>query len=166
MQTGALLGVRETRRVVGDYVLTLEDYLKRQTFSDEICRNSYFIDVHAKVKEAFNSLKTMHEWDKTTIHYGKGESHGIPYRCLTPKGLKNVLVAGRSISAEQMVQGSTRVMPCCLAMGEAAGMAAAFASSGDADVHAVDTDKLRSRLKEEGAYLPELPANAELATSR
>ncbi len=158
VQTGSLMGVRETRRVVGDYVLTLEDYVARRSFSDEICRNSYFIDVHAKVKEAFNDLKKVHAWEKTTMNYGKGESHGIPYRCLTPKGLKNVLVAGRSISAEQMVQGSVRVMPCCLAMGEAAGLAAALASSGDGDVHAVDTDRLRARLLEEGAYLPELPA--------
>ncbi len=64
------------------------------------------------------------------MHYGKGESHGIPYRCLTPKGLKNVLVAGRSISAEQMVQGSTRVMPCCLAMAKPPAWPAAHASSG------------------------------------
>ena len=84
-------------------------------------------------------------------HYGPGESHGVPYRCLTPKGLKNVLVAGRSISCDRAVQGSVRVMPVCLAMGEAAGIAAAMA---DNDVHAVDVDKLRSRIKEEGGYLP------------
>jgi len=159
VQTGSLMGVRETRRVVGDYVLTLEDYVARRSFEDEICRNSYFIDVHAKVKAALNDLKRFNEWEKTTIHYGKGESHGIPYRCLTPKGLKNVLVAGRCVSVEQIVQGSVRVMPCCLAMGEAAGLAAALASKGSGDVHAVDTQRLRSRLKEEGAYLPELPAS-------
>ena len=108
-------------------MLTLEDYLRRRSFDDEICRNSYFIDVHAKVKAAFETLQGMEDWEKTTIRYGRGESHGIPYRCLTPTGLNNLLVAGRSISAEQLVQGSVRVMPCCLAMGEAAGMAAAMA---------------------------------------
>jgi hypothetical protein len=158
VMTGSLLGIRETRRVVGDYVLTLKDYLERKKFDDEICRNSYFIDVHAKVKEAFADLKSIEAWEKTTMHYGPGETHGIPYRCLTPKGLKNVLVAGRSISAEQVVQGSVRVMPCCLSMGEAAGMAAAHASATGGDVHAVNTDKLRSRLREEGAYLPKLPS--------
>jgi hypothetical protein len=87
---------------------------------------------------------------------GKGESHGIPYRCLTPKGLSNTLVAGRCISTDHIVQSSTRVMPVCLAMGEAAGIAAAMAAAASADVHAVNTDDLRGRLKKHGAYLPDL----------
>jgi hypothetical protein len=91
------------------------------------------------------------------MHYEKGESHGIPYRCLIPQGLDNTLVAGRSISCEQIVQGSVRVMPVCLAMGEAAGMAAARAAwFSNGNVRAVDVFKLRSRLREEGAYLPDL----------
>jgi hypothetical protein len=158
--TGSLLGVRETRRIMGDYVLTLEDYLRRQSFADEICRNSYFIDVHAKVKAAFDDLKKVYEWEEKTFRYGPGESHGIPYRCLTPKGLKNVLVAGRSISAEQMVQGSVRIMPCCLAMGEAAGLAAAMSIPHQGDIRAIDVDRLRARLKQEGAYLPDAPLEA------
>ncbi|MET0263811.1 MAG: FAD-dependent oxidoreductase, partial [Rariglobus sp.] len=93
--------------------------------------------------------------------YKAGESHGIPYRCLTPKGLRNVLVAGRNISVERAVHGSIRVMPVCLSMGEAAGLAAALASRDDVpDVHAIDTDLLRSRLREAGAYLPEPTVNA------
>src|SRR5690606_5850484 len=101
-----------------------------------------------------------HEWESKTIRYGKGESHGIPYRCLLPTGLRNVLVAGRSISAEQLVQGSVRVMPCCLAMGEAAGMAGAMATGSAGDVRAVDVDRLRQRLREEGAYLPDADPQA------
>jgi len=67
-----------------------------------------------------------------------------------------VLVAGRAISTDRTVQGSTRVMPVCLAMGEAAGMAATHAlQENDADVHAVDVKRLRERLREEGGYLPE-----------
>jgi len=152
VSTASLMGIRETRRIVGDYVLTIDDYLARRSFPDEICRNSYFIDVHYAQDES-SKLKT----DPDRVErYGKGESHGIPYRCLTPKGLKSVLVAGRSISTDRMVQGSTRVMPVCLAMGEAAGMAAAHAASvSEPDVHAVDVARLRERLKEEGAYLPE-----------
>jgi hypothetical protein len=154
--TGALLGVRETRRVIGDYVLTLEDYVERRSFEDEICRNSYFLDLHQ------TKLEHQAKLDELTMsshfkQFGKGESHGIPYRCLTPKGLRNVLVAGRSISCERIVQGSVRVMPVCLAMGEAAGIAAALAAAtGDADVHAVDVALLRSRLQHHGAYLPEM----------
>ncbi|MDP4238665.1 MAG: FAD-dependent oxidoreductase, partial [Bacteroidota bacterium] len=82
------------------------------------------------------------------------ESHGIPYRCLTPKGLKNVLVAGRCISTEQIVQGSVRIQPACLVTGEAAGMAATHALQHHKNnVHAVDINYLRKRLKEEGQYL-------------
>lgn len=156
VSTGSTVGIRETRRIVGDYILTLDDYLARRTFSDEICRNSYFIDIHHALKDVEEHNKTRTEGLQCTVHYNPGESHGIPYRCLTPKGLRNVLVAGRSISCERIVQGSVRVMPVCLAMGEAAGMAAVHAiNNHDTDVHAVDTEFLRNRLREEGGYLPE-----------
>ncbi|WP_139990685.1 FAD-dependent oxidoreductase [Paenibacillus paridis] len=153
MSTGTLMGTRESRRITGDYTLTVEDYVERRSFEDEICRNSYFIDVHGTEKEQKSGNTPSIEL------YGPGESHGIPYRCLTPRGLRNVLVAGRSISCERKVLGSVRVMPVCLAMGEAAGLAAAMAASGNqGDVHAVDVHVLRDRLREEGAYLPKFPA--------
>jgi len=154
--TGSLMGIRETRRIIGDYVLTLDDYTRRRSFPDEICRNSYYIDVHNKDSKSAQSPADFAAFEKSNRRYGPGESHGIPYRCLTPKGLANVLVAGRSISCDQPVQGSVRVMPVCLAMGEAAGMAAAFAGAAAApDVHAVDVARLRRRLRECGGYLPE-----------
>lgn len=154
--TGSVVGIRETRRVIGDYVLTLDDYIERRGFDDEICRNSYFIDLHETKQE----LAISRDHAARFVHYGKGESHGVPYRCLTPRGLKNVLVAGRSISCERIVQGSIRVMPVCLAMGEAAGMAAAHAAASPShDVHLVDTALLRRRLRAEGAYLPDLPVS-------
>ncbi|MCC5845250.1 MAG: FAD-dependent oxidoreductase [Verrucomicrobia bacterium] len=156
--TGSLMGVRETRRVIGKYVLTLDDYLHRRSFDDEICRNCYFIDIHQLSKPENNDQsyeETRDKLNKTSRHYGPGESHGIPYRCLTPNGLNNVLVAGRCISTERLVQGSVRVMPTCLAMGEAAGLAAALASSANRpDVHEVDTAHLRTLLRNYGAYLP------------
>jgi FAD dependent oxidoreductase len=159
VMTGSLLGIRETRRVVGDYELTLEDYVKRRSFPDEICRNSYFIDVHW-AKEEVSNLAQSKDWEARCMHYGKGESHGIPYRCLVPKGLTNALVAGRSISCEQIVQGSVRVMPVCLAMGEAAGMAAGMAATSyKSRVRDVPIDRLRARLQKMGAYLPEVSAN-------
>lgn len=150
--TGALMGVRETRRIIGDYVLTVDDYVNRRSFEDEICRNSYFIDIHGTEEEE----KRSGGKPEVIKRYGPGESHGIPYRCLTPRLLKNVLVAGRSISCEREVQGSVRVMPVCLAMGEAAGIAAAMAVHLPGNnVHTVDISILRKRLKEEGAFLPD-----------
>ncbi|OPZ28992.1 MAG: putative FAD-binding dehydrogenase [Lentisphaerae bacterium ADurb.BinA184] len=150
-QSAPLLGVRESRRIIGDYVLVKDDYLSRRSFHDEIGRNSYPIDIHTTKAEATTGRgpNAMDRYEQ----FGPGESHGIPYRCLTPKGLRNVLVAGRCISTDHIVQASTRVMPPCLVMGEAAGIAAAMAT-GDGNVHAVDTDRLRQRLREEGGYLP------------
>jgi hypothetical protein len=165
VSTGNVVGVRETRRIVGDYILTIEDYIDRKSFEDEICRNAYFIDIHHSLKEA--QEHTKHRADclsMPSLHYQAGESHGIPYRCLTPKGLNNVLVAGRSISCDRPVQGSVRVMPVCLTMGEAAGMAAAMAASTHAgQCRSVSTEVLRQRLREEGAYLPVNSPSPELA---
>jgi len=150
VSTASLMGIRETRRIVGDYYLTAEDYLARKTFEDEIGRCCYYVDLHKKAK-------TANQGEEQQIHkkykpYGSGESYGIPYRCLTPKGLQNVLVAGRAVSCDRYVLGSIRVMAPVMVMGEAAGMAAAHAAAGDCDVHLVDVQRLRNRLKEEGAY--------------
>jgi ribulose 1,5-bisphosphate synthetase/thiazole synthase len=139
-KTGTVLGVRDSRRIEGDYIFTVDDWMQRKTFEDEIGRNSYYIDVH----------KAGHQ----STRYKKGESHGIPYRCLTPKGLKNLLTAGRCISTDEEAFGSLRVMPPCLVTGEAAGMAAAHAiKQSKNDVHKIDVQNLRKRLKEEGQYL-------------
>jgi len=161
VSTGNVLGVRETRRIIGDYILTLDDYIDRRSFPDEIARNAYFIDIHHSLKEAREH--TRHRADCLSgpaLHYQPGESHGIPLRCLIPRGLENVLVAGRSISCERPVQGSVRVMPVCLTMGEAAGMAAAMAARDHGGAtRAVPAESLRKRLREKGAYLPpETPA--------
>ncbi|MDR2140157.1 MAG: FAD-dependent oxidoreductase [Tannerella sp.] len=141
VRTGSLLGVRDSRRIEGDYVFTLEDWMQRRSFDDEIGRNCYYIDVH-KHREV------------KPPRYAKGESHGIPYRCLTPRGLKNLLTAGRCISTDEESFGSLRVMPPCLVTGEAAGMAAVHAiRQSKNDVHRIDVNHLRKRLREEGQYL-------------
>ena len=160
--TGSLLGVRETRRIIGDYLLTAEDYKARRSFRDEICRNAYGIDVHGSSREkALESTKMsiaelMKRNQSATQGLKPGESFGVPYRCLIPKGLRNVLVAGRCISTDRQVNGSIRIMACCLNTGEAAGIAAALAAVGSGDVHSVDTDELRRKLQARGAFLPNL----------
>ncbi|WP_269523277.1 FAD-dependent oxidoreductase [Coraliomargarita parva] len=156
VSTGSVLGIRETRRIEGDYSLTLNDYIERRSFEDEISRNCYFIDIHHSLKEAEEHVRERADGLSTSsMHYGPGESHGIPYRCLIPKNLKNVLVAGRSISCDRHVQGSVRVMPVCLAMGEAAGTAAAMAAQETGRVREISTLRLRQKLKAYGAYLPD-----------
>ncbi len=136
--TGPLLGIRESRRIKGDYVFTVEDWVARRSFDDEIGRNCYYVDIHI-------------EGAKHYPRYNKGESHGIPFRCLVPEKLTNVIVAGRPISCDEYSFGSLRVMPVCLVTGEAAGLGAALASKmGRVDVHDIDVQQLRKRLKEEG----------------
>ena len=162
--TGSLIGIRETRRIVGDAYLTIEDYLAARSFPDEICRTAYGLDVHGSSKE--NAIRTTHktidELKETnrqiTRNLKPGTSLGVPYRCLIPKGLNNVLVAGRCISTDRRVNGTVRIMACCLNTGEAAGIAAAMAASSAGDVRAVSPHKLRATLKAYGAYLPD-PVN-------
>lgn len=159
--TGSLLGVRETRHIAGDYRLTVDDYLAARSFDDEICRSAYGIDVHqsrAKTLELCKkSIPELKEWNRTfTRGLAPGQSVGVPYRCLVPEGLRNVLVAGRCISTDREANGCIRIMACCLNTGEAAGMAAAMATAGAAgDVRKVDVPTLRRKLRDAGAYLPD-----------
>ncbi len=153
VETAALMGVRETRRICGDYVMTLEDYMKRAVFPDEIGRYAYPIDIHPSSADKAAYERHREEFDRL-YKYGKGESYGIPYRILCAKGVKNLLVAGRCVSTDQKVQASIRVMPACYLTGQAAGFAAAMAADGAGDVHAVDVPRLQGALADFGAYLP------------
>lgn len=139
--TAPLLGVRESRRIIGEYTLTLQDYIDRRSFKDEIARNAYVIDLHGK---------TMREEHL----YKQGESHGIPFGCLIPKGFSNLLVAGRAISCDRIVMSSIRVMPNCLTTGEAAGTAAAIAALKRISISSLNISELRKVLRTNGAYLP------------
>jgi len=150
--TGAMLGIRETRRIMGDYVLNLEDFKKRATFEDEIGRYAYPVDIHASRASTEDHQKFLQEF--TTLRYGKGENYGIPYRSLIPKKLSNVLVAGRCISTDRYMQSSIRVMPGCFITGQAVGVAAALAVEKGTDTRGVNVKELQSRLKAMGAFLP------------
>jgi hypothetical protein len=150
--TGSLLGLRETRRIMGDYVLQLEDFKTRAVFEDEIGRYNYPVDIHPTTPDPADYAKFEEEF--ATLRYKDGESYGIPYRILTPRGLDNVLVAGRCVSSDRFMQGSIRVMPGCYITGQAAGIAARLALESGASIHDVDVPELQSRLKAMGAYLP------------
>jgi len=152
--TGSLLGLRETRRILGDYVLCLDDFKRRAVFDDEIGRYCYPVDIHP-LKPGKAEFERFHaEW--TALRCGPGESYGIPYRILLPRKLDNVLVAGRCVSTDRSLQGSLRVMPGCYITGQAAGVAAAMAADagGEADARAVHVKALQRRLVALGACLP------------
>lgn len=150
--TAPMLGVRESRRILGDYVLNVEDFKKQSSFPDEIGRYCYPVDIHimSPDREAYKEYFDLF----TNLRYKGGESYGIPYRSLIPQKLINVLVAGRCISADRYMQSSLRVMPCCFLTGQAAGIAAALSPDGTA--RAVPVQKMQRRLSESGVYLPNL----------
>jgi hypothetical protein len=150
--TGAMLGIRETRRITGDYVLNIHDFMKRAVFADEIGRFAYPVDVHAAKpgQEAYNEFAR----DFEKLRYEKGENYGIPYRVLTPKKLSNVLVAGRCVSTDRAMLGSLRVQSGCFITGQAAGMAAALAVRKNTDSRGIAVRELQYELKKIGAFLP------------
>jgi len=150
--TASQLGVRETRRISGDYVLDLEDFKSRAVFADEIGRYNYPVDMHA-AKPNLESYDRFLK-DMKNLQCGRGESYGIPYRSLVPRKLTNVLVAGRCISTDRYVQSSIRVMPGCFITGQAIGVAAAIAAARDCGTRGVPVQILQKRLKDMGAYLP------------
>ncbi|MBE9604181.1 FAD-dependent oxidoreductase [Acetobacteraceae bacterium H6797] len=140
----AQLGIRESRRVKGDFLLTAEDLRAQRRFPDAVAVAAYPMDIHP-AKGAGLHFETL----------GGDKAYEIPYRCLLPLGLENALVAGRGISASHGAHASTRVMPTTMAIGQAAGVAAAMVAPGNGGTRQVDTALLRSRLKEGGAYLPD-----------
>lgn len=148
--TATVPGVRESRRIVCDYMLGFKDYLERAVFDDEIGRYCYPVDIHVMNTDDEEFERFSKEYD---IRYGAGESYGIPYRCLVPASFSNVLVAGRCIGTDRQMQASVRVMPGCFITGQAAGTAASLACE-TGDVRQVDTAELQAALKMIGAYLP------------
>jgi hypothetical protein len=145
VSTGEQIGIRETRRIVGDYVLVQQDFMEMRTFPDDIARNAYFIDIHMATSK-----------DNMAIHHlPPGKSHGVPYRCLLPVGIDNLWVAGRAASSDRVVQGSLRVMPNCFAMGQAAGTAAYLAVLKGLTSREVSIPELQRLLIKQGAWLGE-----------
>lgn len=151
--TGSLLGVRESRRITGDYVLNVEDFKARAVFDDEIGRYCYPVDIHPTRPDRASFEKFEKEF-RQDLRYKKGETYGIPYRVLCPVGLSNVLVTGRCVSCDRAILGSIRVMPGCYITGQAAGIAAAIAAERKTHIRGFAVRELQARLKRAGAYLP------------
>ncbi|MDP4175657.1 MAG: FAD-dependent oxidoreductase [Bacteroidota bacterium] len=116
LETAAQVGVRETRRAVGDYVYTGEDIRKGKKFEDAIARGCYGIDIHGQIDE-----------DSVMEHLREGEYYEVPLRALFVSEIKNVLAAGRCISSTREGHSALRIMPTSAATGEACGAAAAMA---------------------------------------
>ncbi len=141
------IGIRETRRIVGAYVLTREDVLGARYFPDAIGVAGWPVEIHLPGTIRFEFIP------------GRGY-YGLPYRCLLPQGVDNLLVAGRCLSATPEAQASARVSGPCFAMGQAAGTAAALAARAGCRPADIEVATLRALLRQQGAYLGEDPAAA------
>lgn len=141
MDTGAVIGVRESRRIVGSYVLNERDVLEGARFDDAVACCAWPMEDHAAGRAT--------KW----IWLPPGTYFQIPLRALMLPGFDNLLVAGRCASATHGAQASIRVTAQCFAMGEAAGLAAAAAVAQQTSVHAVPVADIRQALTDNGAFL-------------
>jgi len=145
-----LLGVRETRRIKGHFIMDEEAFYEGRRFDDDIACYDYPIDVHEskkhRCKEDTNAFSRTAEISRKILY-------GIPFRIMVPQKVENLLVAGRSVSADRAMLGSLRVMPACFAMGQAAGTAAAIVSKQNILLNNLDIKKLKEILCEDGVCL-------------
>ena len=142
MMTAPEIGVRESRMIVGDYVLTEADCRAFTKFDDAIAACNYDIDIHNP-----EGTGTSH------YYFPAGKYYTIPYRSLIPQTVENLLVAGRCISSDHGAQASYRVMPTVCCIGEAAGTAIALALKNRTTVRKVSISDLQATLLQNGAYI-------------
>lgn len=147
---GFLPGKRESRRLKGDYVLTEQDLASCRDFPDVVAYGGWDMDVHV-------ASGILSKENEPTTYYQLQDVYDIPYRCLYSKNIKNLFLAGRAISVTHMAFGSTRVMGTCAVVGQAAGTAAAIAttrklcSAGEVSAY---IKELQQRLLRDGCFLP------------
>lgn len=134
------LGVRETRRFKGLRYVTYEDALAARVPDDTICLSGYKIDIH-------------HDGENATLFQKVDKPFGIPYGSLVSAEIDNLMFAGRCISVDEFVIGSVRVMPCCMAMGQAAAIGASLAFDNNQSITNVNVDDIRTILLKQNAIL-------------
>src|ERR671924_334298 len=142
MQSGVNVGVRETRRILGDYQLTAEDVLSARKFEDAIARGAYPVDIHSPTGTG-TILKRL----------PPGEAYDIPLRSLLPRNIDGMIVAGRCISGTHEAHSSYRVMPIVMATGQAAGVCAAVSAKSGRVPRAVPVREVQHELVRQGASL-------------
>lgn len=142
LSTAMSIGVRESRMIDGEYLLSKDDLLECRKPEDGIAACNYDIDIHNP-----EGSGTSHYYFKPNTYYT------IPYRCLIPKGSVNLLTAGRCISSTHEAQASYRIMPVVCTLGEAAGSAAAMAKKAGCGVREIDVPALRDLLRRSGAVV-------------
>lgn len=136
----AMPGIREGRRIEGAFVLTEKDYNNRLRADDAVAQTAYPVDVHGCVDD-----------DMGTRPMAPGEYMEVPYRCMIPQGIHNLLVAGRCISTTFVAQSAVRIQLVCRALGEAAGIACAMSCDNGTPVSQISGAKVREKMIAMGA---------------
>ncbi|HVL37707.1 MAG TPA: FAD-dependent oxidoreductase, partial [Burkholderiales bacterium] len=142
VQSGVQVGVRETRRILGEYQLDADDVLGARQFDDAVARGAYPVDIH-NPKGSGTVLKRL----------PPGAAYDIPLRCLLPRNTDRVIVAGRCISGTHEAHSSYRVMPIVMATGQAAGVCAALAAREGMPPRQVPIRAVQRELLRQGASL-------------
>ena len=145
------VGVRETRRIVGEYMLTADDVLRGADFPDAVARGAYPLDIHDVARNTTVMHRQVHGKSETMVVLSR--SYAIPYRSLLPQRPDNLLVAGRCISATHEAISSARGQSVCMATGHAAGAAAALAALACVPPRKLDVATLQQTLRKQGAIL-------------
>jgi len=141
MSTPAQIGIRETRRIKADYYLTLDDVKQARTFDDAIMQGRWaHSDIH--------SGKNM-QWEFEMIE----GPYQVPYRCLLPQGVENMVVGGRCLWVQREVLGTLRSMPMCMATGQAAGVAASLAAKANKTPREIEAEQIQQKLREQGVCI-------------
>ena len=140
--TASHVGIRESRHIRGQYRLTAEDLLSAKVPEDSVFLAANSVDVHGRFGPKSNEYVPIN-----------GTHYGVPYRSLVPLEIDGLLLAGRCLSADSTAAGAVRVMPPCMAMGQAAGTAAALSVADGCCPRLLDTEKLLTTLKQDKVYL-------------
>jgi len=144
LSTPPTIGLRESRRILGDYILNKEDLMAEREFSDSIGYGSFFIDIH-NTKGA--------GMDVRTVRPHNGFKYQIPWRVQLPRAIENLTTAGRCVSLTHEALGSVRVMPQCGILGQAAGTASALSLARGCTPRALPVDELQASLRQQGCIL-------------
>ncbi|MGH9837788.1 MAG: FAD-dependent oxidoreductase [Blastocatellia bacterium] len=134
-----MMGIRESRRIMGDYVLTKEDVVEGRRFDDAVSMGGYHVDIHNP--------------SGTWVHSADVEAYTIPFRSLIARGVDGLLMAGKCLSATHEAVASTRVIPICMGQGQAVGTAAALAVRAGKSVREIGIGRLQDALISQGAEL-------------
>ncbi|MCJ7796970.1 MAG: FAD-dependent oxidoreductase, partial [Thermoleophilia bacterium] len=159
IDTAPMLGVRDSRRIMGEYKLTGEDLVSNARFDDAVVRDMHALDAHhpTDVGHIKHVVRKNADGTEEKIYVRPGSFREIPYRALVPLEVDNLLTAGRNISCDFMGQSGTRLVLTCLNMGQAAGTAAALSIQDEVPPRKLNVKKLQRRLIEQGFTLDQDP---------